>query len=92
MRLGTLVYALAFTAATLSTTVEAGVPTDQLRGATDRVLKVLGHSSMEPVVLGLGTGEDPKIEQHAFHGSLLVATVSRRGPRQRPAEPVRHPS
>ena len=47
MRLGTLVYAFAFAAATLSSTVEAGVPTDQLRGATDRVLKVLQDESLK---------------------------------------------
>jgi len=47
MRLGTLVYALALAAATLSSTVEAGVPTDQLRGATDRVLKVLQDESLK---------------------------------------------
>ncbi len=47
MRLGTLVYALAFAAATLGSTVEAGVPTDQLRGATDRVLKVLQDAGLK---------------------------------------------
>ena len=47
MRLGTLVYALALAAATLSSTVEAGVPTDQLRGATDRVLKVLQDAGLK---------------------------------------------
>jgi phospholipid transport system substrate-binding protein len=33
--------ALAFTLAVLGSAAEAGIPTDQLRGATDRVLKVL---------------------------------------------------
>ena len=47
MRLGTFVYALAFAATTLAGTVEAGVPTDQLRGATDRVLKVLQDSELK---------------------------------------------
>ena len=47
MRLGTLVYALVFAAATLGSTVEAGVPTDQLRGATDRVLKVLQDAELK---------------------------------------------
>jgi phospholipid transport system substrate-binding protein len=47
MRLGTLGSALAFAAVTLSSTVEAGVPTDQLRGATDRVLKVLQDESLK---------------------------------------------
>ena len=47
MRLGSFVYVLAFAAATLGSTVEAGVPTDQLRGATDRVLKVLQDSELK---------------------------------------------
>jgi phospholipid transport system substrate-binding protein len=47
MRLGTLGSALAFAAVTLSSTVEAGVPTDQLRGATDRVLKVLQDAGLK---------------------------------------------
>ena len=47
MRLGTLVYALVFAAATLGSTVDAGVPTDQLRGATDRVLKVLQDAELK---------------------------------------------
>jgi phospholipid transport system substrate-binding protein len=37
----TLVIALAASVVTLGATVEAGVPTEQLRSATDRVLKVL---------------------------------------------------
>jgi phospholipid transport system substrate-binding protein len=43
MRQGRWAYALAFAASltVVSSAVEAGVPTDQLRGATDRVLKVL---------------------------------------------------
>jgi phospholipid transport system substrate-binding protein len=43
MRHGRLAYALAFALSltVLNGAVEAGVPTDQLRGATDRVLKVL---------------------------------------------------
>ena len=47
MRLGTLGYLLVFAAATLGSTVEAGVPTDQLRGATDRVLKVLQDAELK---------------------------------------------
>jgi phospholipid transport system substrate-binding protein len=47
MRLGTLVYALVFATATLGSAVEAGVPTDQLRGATDRVLKVLQDAELK---------------------------------------------
>jgi phospholipid transport system substrate-binding protein len=47
MRLGTWMYALVFATATLGSTVEAGVPTDQLRGTTDRVLKVLQDAELK---------------------------------------------
>jgi phospholipid transport system substrate-binding protein len=47
MRLRTWMYALMLAAAPLGSTVEAGVPTDQLRGATDRVLKVLQDAELK---------------------------------------------
>jgi phospholipid transport system substrate-binding protein len=48
------VYALAFgvSVTVLGSAVEAGVPTDQLRGATDRVLKVLQDPELKQPVKG----------------------------------------
>jgi phospholipid transport system substrate-binding protein len=49
MRLETWAYTVVFAAslAILGSAVEAGVPTDQLRGATDRVLKVLQDAELK---------------------------------------------
>ena len=54
MRQGAWVYALAFgvSVTVLGSAVEAGVPTDQLRGATDRVLKVLQDPELKQPVKG----------------------------------------
>jgi phospholipid transport system substrate-binding protein len=47
MKLGALVYALAFAVGMLAGPAEAGVPTEQLKGATDRVLKVLQDAELK---------------------------------------------
>jgi phospholipid transport system substrate-binding protein len=47
MKLGALVYALAFAVGMLADPAEAGVPTEQLKGATDRVLKVLQDAELK---------------------------------------------
>ena len=54
MRQGAWVYALAFgvSVTVLGSAVEAGVPTDQLRGATDRVLKVLQDPALKQPAKG----------------------------------------
>ena len=54
MRLGRCTQALVFAAslAALGGSVEAGVPTDQLRGATDRVLKVLQDPELKQPAKG----------------------------------------
>jgi phospholipid transport system substrate-binding protein len=54
MRLGRCTHALVFAAslAALGGSVEAGVPTDQLRGATDRVLKVLQDPELKQPAKG----------------------------------------
>ena len=54
MRTGawTLVLALAASLAVLGSAAEAGIPTDQLRGATDRVLKVLQDPELKQPAKG----------------------------------------
>ena len=47
MKLGALVYALAFAVGMLAGRAEAGVPTEQLKSATDRVLKVLQDAELK---------------------------------------------
>jgi phospholipid transport system substrate-binding protein len=47
MKLGALVYALVFAVGMLAGPAEAGVPTEQLKTATDRVLKVLQDAELK---------------------------------------------